>query len=314
MTSGQDGTPSTVGTMRTSGQSREDVAELTPPSLNKSLRIGSWNVRTMLEVGKQEQIRLEMRRYRLHILGIGETHLSQCRQKQLDTGEVIIQSGEETTHRKGVALMISKKAYQSFEGWEAHGPRLLRASFRAKKKKINIIQAYAPTNDATEEEKDDFYNRLQGLVDKLSMKDVNIVMGDMNAKVGKDNRGFEHIMGKHGTGEANDNGERFLDFCALNNLVIGGTIFPHKRIHKTTWVSPDGRTENQIDHFCVARKFRRSLQDVRVMRGADVASDHHLVLAKVKLKLKRFEPVGDNGRRKFQVGLLQDPKKKESNV
>ena len=107
-------------------------------------------------------------------------------------------------------------------------------------------------------------------------------MGDFNAKIGSDNTGYDEVMGRHGLGEMNENGERFADVCALNNLVIGGSVFPHKRIHKATWVSPDLITENQIDHVCIAKKFRRSLEDVRVKRGADVASDHHLVVAKLK--------------------------------
>ena len=86
-------------------------------------------------------------------------------------------------------------------------------------------------------------------------------------------------MGKQGLGVMNDNGERFADFCSLNDLVFGGTIFPHKGIHKATWVSPDGGTENQIDQICISRKFRRSLQDVRLFRGTDIGSDHHLVIA-----------------------------------
>ena len=70
-------------------------------------------------------------------------------------------------------------------------------------------------------------------------------MGDINAKVENDNTAKELIMGKHGVGEQNENGELFTNFCAFNDLVIGGTIFPQKTIHKTTWISPDGRTENQ---------------------------------------------------------------------
>ncbi|VDP30451.1 unnamed protein product [Schistosoma margrebowiei] len=73
-------------------------------------------------------------------------------------------------------------------------------------------------------------------------------MGDFNAKVGTDNTGYEDIMGRHGLGERNENGERFADLCAFNKLVIGGTIFPHKRIHKIKWTSPDHTTQNQIDH------------------------------------------------------------------
>ena len=72
----------------------------------------------------------------------------------------------------------------------------------------------------------------------------------------------------------NENGERFADACVLNNMAIGGSVFPHKKIHKAAWVSPDLITENQMDHICIANRFRRSLEDVRVKRGADVASDH----------------------------------------
>ena len=107
-------------------------------------------------------------------------------------------------------------------------------------------------------------------------KDINILMGDFNAKVGSDNRGYEEVMGQHALREMNENGERFAALCGLNDLAIGGSIFAHKRIHKATWVSPDHVTENQIDHFCITKKFRRSLIDVRVRRGADAASDHYL--------------------------------------
>ena len=71
-------------------------------------------------------------------------------------------------------------------------------------------------------------------------------------------------------------------------FVIGGSVF-HPRIHKATWVSPDQVTENQIDHIGINTMFRRSLEDVRVKRGADVASDHHIVTARLKLKLRRNE-------------------------
>ena len=118
-------------------------------------------------------------------------------------------------------------------------------------------------------------------------------------------------MGTHGLGQMNENGERFADMCALNQLVIGGSIFPHKRIHKATWRSPDHVTENQIDHICINQRFRRSCKDVRVMRGADVASDHHLVVTQIRLRLKKFK----NQRRdqnKYNVGLLRERSKQES--
>jgi hypothetical protein len=63
-------------------------------------------------------------------------------------------------------------------------------------------------------------------------------MGDLNAKKGTDNTGYKDIMGAHGLEQMNNKGERFADMCTLNQLVIGGSIFPHKCIHKVTWRSP----------------------------------------------------------------------------
>ena len=102
-----------------------------------------------------------------------------------------------------------------------------------------------------------------------------------------------------------ENGEMFANMCSLNSLIIGGSIFPHKRIHKVTWISPDGRTENQIDHFCISLKYRSSLQDVKVIRGADIGSDHHLLLAKVRLRLKKYKASTSKRQQKFNVNLLK---------
>ena len=97
----------------------------------------------------------------------------------------------------------------------------------------------------------------------------------------------------------------FTNFCALNGLVIGGSIFAPKRKNKVTWVSPDNSTENQIGHICINKKFRRFLQDVRARRGAGVASDHHLVITRVKLKLKRNSSVTTR-RQRCNVNLLRE--------
>ena len=112
-------------------------------------------------------------------------------------------------------------------------------------------------------------------------------MGAINAKVGVDNTGREDHMAGNGIGTINENGELFADFCGLNNMIIGGTIFAHKDIHKYTWISPDRKTKNQIDHITINKKWRTSLLDVRAYRGADVGSDHMLVVSTILLKLRR---------------------------
>jgi len=298
--------------MKPGGESHSEAAKPTGRLLTKTTRIGIWNVRTMFETGKIFQVAAERKRYNIDILGLSETRWNKTGKRRLATGELFIYSGnldDSTGHTKGVGLMLAGPARKALITWQGHGPRLITASFKTGNKGINmnVIQCYAPTNDAEEADKDEFYNQLQSILEQCPAKDVNILMGDMNAKVGMDNTGLDDVMGKHGLGVANDNGERFKNLCAMNSLVIGGTVYPHKRIHKATWISPDHTTENQIDHMCISRKFRRTMEDVRVYRGADVASDHHLVMGKFKLKLKKTSPRDHQEKRlKFNTQLLKD--------
>ena len=106
---------------------------------------------------------------------------------------------------------------------------------------------------------------------------------------------YEHVIGKHEPRRMNKNGELFTDFWAISNMVIGGSIFPHKDIPKTTWQFPDHVTENKTDHMCLGQKFRRTLQGVRVQGDANALLDFHLVMAMLKLHLKQC-PVQKNPR------------------
>jgi len=306
--------------MKLPGESlNEEPRELMDlPILRTTSRLGTWNVRTMYQAGKSDQVAREFRSYRLDILGLTETRWLGMGQIRLRQGETVIYSGHEdenADHTEGVAIMLSPKAARSLMKWEPAGSRIISATFRTNKKGINlnIINCYAPTNDKEEEEKEAFYSRLQGEVDKVRQKDITILMGDLNAQVGTSNTGYEEVMGTHGIRTMNENGELFADFCASNHFVIGGTIFPHKRIHKATWVAPNYNlgVENQIDHICVSRQFRTSLLDVKVYRGADVGSDHHLVIGKIKLKLRKGK-FDQEKRVKFDVSKMSSAPKREA--
>ena len=124
--------------------------------------------------------------------------------------------------------------------------------------------------------------KLQTLCDKLKEKNMTILMRELTAKIRSDNSGYEEVVGRYGLG-GNMNENDLADFCAFNNMIIRDGVFPHRRIYKETWVSSDHRTKNKIDHICIGRKFRRSMQDMRVQRGADATSNYHLVLARMKL-------------------------------
>ena len=202
--------------------------------------------------------------------------------------------GDDEVQQGGVAIMMSVKAKRALMEWMLISKRIIKARFYSKYKKLTVIQTYEPTNDATDEEKDEFYNQLQDSVSSCNRHDMIVVMGDLNAKVGSNNTNRENVMGTFGVRVINDNGEMTI-----------GTILPHKEIHKLTWKSPDGKTINQIDHVMrVNGRMRTSILDTRVMRGADVYSDHHLVRIRVRLKLA-WAHGKEKARVRFDVCKLQ---------
>ena len=280
-------------------------------SPHRILKLGTWNIRTLYQAGKLENVSKEMSRYNLEILGLTEVRWDNSGEHKLQSGQKLLYSGFQTEHRvhtHGVGLLMSKAASKSLISWTPHGHRILEATFKTQQKRINlkIILGYAPTNEATIEEKDDFYEQLDKIITKnRSSRDISMLIGDLNAKVGNENVGIEQVMGSEGLGIRNENGERLVDFCTRQAMVIGGTIFPHKDIHKATWISPDERTRNQIDHVCISRKFRNSLLDVQARRGADADTDHYLVTAKLQLKLKKVQQPSQT-RIKFDTRRLKN--------
>ncbi|VDO87018.1 unnamed protein product [Schistosoma margrebowiei] len=164
----------------------------------------------MWETARVLQTAAEMRRYNLEELEISETHCTQVGQQRPASGKLLLYPSHEernAPHRQGVALMLSKQAQKALIGWESHGPRIIKASFKTKKEGItmNFMQCYALTNHQNEDAKDQFYNRLQSVVEKCPTKDLSILMGDLNVKVGTDNTRYEDIMRQHGLGERNEN-------------------------------------------------------------------------------------------------------------
>jgi hypothetical protein len=95
------------------------------------------------------------------------------------------------------------------------------------------------------------YEELEGVFDHFPKYHMKILLGDFNAKVGREEI-FKPTIGNESLHQdSNDNGVRVVNFATSKNLVVKSTTFPHRNIHKYTWTSPDGKTRNQIDHILI---------------------------------------------------------------
>ena len=125
---------------------------------------------------------------------------------------------------------------------------------------------------------------LQDLLELSPKKDVLFIIGDWNAKVGSQE--IPGVMGKFGLGVQNEAGQRLIEFCKENTLVIANTLFQQHKRRLYTWTSPDGQFQNQSNYiFC--RRWRSSIQSAKTRLRADCGSDHELLIAKFRRKLKK---------------------------
>ena len=110
-------------------------------------------------------------------------------------------------------------------------------------------------------------------------------------------------MQKSGLGVQNEAGQRLIEFCQENTLVIANTLFQQHKRRFYAWTSPDDQHQNQIDYILCTQRWRSSIQSAKTRPGADCGSDHELLIAKFRLKLKK---VGETTR-PFRYDLNQIP-------
>ena len=147
----------------------------------------------------------------------------------------------------------------------------------------SVIQAYAPTINTAKAEVERFYEDLQDLLELTPKKHVLSLQGTGMQKEEE----TPGVTGKFGLGVQNEVGQRLIEFCQENALVTANTLFQqHKRI-LYTWISPDGQHQNQTDYILCSRRWRSSIQSAKTRPGPDCGSDHELLIAKFRLKLKK---------------------------
>lgn len=146
----------------------------------------------------------------------------------------------ETPGLYGVGFLIKKHLKNYIESFVGLSERVALLKLNMNKFKLSIIQVYAPTDAAHDEEIEAFYDTVDKAL-KLAEENV-VVMGDFNAKLGQLEHKEYPITNKFGYRERNKRGERLLQFAQENNLSIMNTFFKKKSKQRWTWTSPDGNT------------------------------------------------------------------------
>lgn len=179
---------------------------------NKDLKLGTWNVNSMLKAGTLEELKVQMRKANLDILGLCETRWN-------GNGDF---SGNKKRGEKGLAIILRGKWKKNVLNTYHMNERLLMIKLEAKPVNIYIIQVYSPTTRSKEVEIEEIYDRIEELL-QLTENNANVfITGDFNACVGCEET---NNSGKFGLGKSNERGKRLIKFCEQQEMMISNTFF-----------------------------------------------------------------------------------------
>ncbi|KAJ4441767.1 hypothetical protein ANN_11625 [Periplaneta americana] len=283
-----------------------------PQQRNKDLRFGTWNVTSLYRTGGVTLVAKELARYRIDFVGVQEVRLDGNGISQI--GDYLLYYGEgNNNHQLGTGFFVHKRIKSAVKKVEFISDRLSYLVLKGRWCDIIVINAHAPTEEKDDHIKNSFYEELEHTFDQFPRYHMKILLGDFNAKVGREDI-FRPTIGKESLHAiSSDNGVRLVNFATSKNLIVKSTTFPHKDIHKYTWTSPDGLTHNQIDHILIDKRRHTSIVDIRTFRGADCNSDHYLVIGELRERLsvaKRVEQ--EVNITKFNILKLKDEEAKQN--
>ena len=196
--------------------------------------------------GKLEGVKQEMARVNIGILGISELKWTGMGEFNSDD-HYIYYYGQESLRRNRVAFIVNERVKNTVLGCNLKNDRMISVHFQGKPFNITVIQVYAPTSNTEEVEVEQFYEDLHDLLELTPPKDVLFIIGDWKTKVGSQET--PGVTGTFGLGIWDEAGQRLIEFCQENALVIANSLVQQHKRRLHTWTSPDGQHGNQIDYI-----------------------------------------------------------------
>ena len=188
---------------------------------------------------------------------------------------------------------------KSMMGFWAISDRVIMMKLEVKPFNINVMQVYAATQDHDGEEIEKFYQEIQNSIKYAKSDEVICIMGDSNAKVG--NERYQNSKNAW-LGRRNKRGERLVQFCQENKLIIANTWLQQPVRKLYTWKSPGDISINQIDYIMFNERFRNCIKQAKTYPGADMNFDHNPVVVKCD-KNKRTARVEPSQRRNLPIQM-----------
>ena len=281
------------------------------------INVGTWNVRTLLDLDSSKHperrtaiVAKELARYRIDIAALSETRLSEEDQlTESGAGYTFFWKGKPNGERRvgGVGFAIRSELTNHLEQPHSFSERIMRLRVPLPSKRfVTILSVYAPTLDSSEESIMAFYQDLRAVINSIPNADKIILLGDFNARVGSDHQTW-HALGKFGVGKMNSNGLHLLQLCTEYELAICNTFSHQKIAHKATWTHPRSKQGHILDYIITRMRDLQDVCTVRVMRGAECGTDHHLVRGKMKLRIMRKgRAEGTKTPKRIDVSKLKD--------
>ena len=155
-----------------------------------------------------------------------------------------------------------------------------------KKRFLHIIGVYALKLSYDDNTKEVFYSQLDQCIWTVPEEDKLIIMGDFNARVGKDHTAWPDTLGRHWVGKCNSNGLLLLTKCAQHNLAITNTFFQMPLKSKTSWMHPRSKKWHLLDYVICRRRDLVDIKITQAIRGANCETDHHMILCKIRCTVK----------------------------
>ena len=263
----------------------------------------------MLKAGKMAEIANELLKYDLDI-----TALQEIRQKGYGRikkpRSILFYSGAEKQGEQGVGFIIKRSLENSIIDFEPISSRSCKVRIKGKFYNTTAVNAYTPTESAKVEQEEQFYEALNRCCDQIPKHDALLILGDFNAKRGKEPAN-QSVAGQHTLHEeTSENGLILCQFAEGNELMISSTCFEHKDIHQGTWNDPAGRTVNQIDHVLINKRRATIVEDVKTMRGANCDSDHFLIRTIIRHKISRMYQKKQTYKLRWDIHKLENKDKK----